>query len=56
MAHWIIQKEHGGFPIERAVVGSFDLSVLYVGPRAMRGGAAPSRSPGIFEQGNFPVL
>lgn len=31
MAHWIIQKEHGGFPIERAVVGSFDLSVLYVG-------------------------
>lgn len=31
MADWITQKEHGGFPIERAAVGGCDLSVLYVG-------------------------
>jgi hypothetical protein len=31
MAHWFTHKEHGGFPIERAAVGSCDLSVLHVG-------------------------
>lgn len=31
MAHWFIEKGKGGFPVERAALGAFDLSVLYVG-------------------------
>jgi len=30
-AQWFIQHEDGGFPIERAALGSCDLSVLHVG-------------------------
>jgi hypothetical protein len=30
-AQWFTHREHGGFPIERAALGSCDLSVLYVG-------------------------
>jgi hypothetical protein len=30
-AHWITQREAGGFPVERAALGSCDLSVLHVG-------------------------
>jgi hypothetical protein len=29
-AQWFTQQEHGGVPIERATVGSCDLSVLHV--------------------------
>jgi hypothetical protein len=31
MTHWFTHLEHGGFPIERAALGSCDLSVLHVG-------------------------
>ena len=31
MPHWFTQHEFGGFPFERAVIGSCDLSVLHVG-------------------------
>ena len=31
LVHWFTQHEHGGFPIERAVLGACDLSVLYIG-------------------------
>lgn len=30
-AHWFTQHERGGFPIERAALGSCELSVLHVG-------------------------
>jgi hypothetical protein len=30
-AHWFMHLEHGGFPIEKAALGSCDLSVLHVG-------------------------
>jgi hypothetical protein len=30
-ARWFTQREHGGFPIEKAALGGFDLSVVYVG-------------------------
>jgi hypothetical protein len=30
-AHWFTHLEHGGFPIERAALGSCDLSILHVG-------------------------
>jgi hypothetical protein len=30
-AHWFTHLEHGGFPIEKAALGSCDLSVLHVG-------------------------
>jgi hypothetical protein len=30
-AKWFTQHEHGGFPVERAALGSCDLSVLHVG-------------------------
>jgi hypothetical protein len=30
-AHWFTEKEHDGFPVEKAALGAFDLSVLYVG-------------------------
>jgi hypothetical protein len=29
--HWITQREAGGFPVERAALGSCDLSVLRIG-------------------------
>jgi hypothetical protein len=29
--HWFTHLEHGGFPVEKAAVGSCDLSVLHVG-------------------------
>jgi len=31
IAQWFTQHEHGGFPIERAVLGSCDLSMLHIG-------------------------
>lgn len=31
LAYWSTQKEHGGFPVEKAALGSCDLSVLHVG-------------------------
>jgi hypothetical protein len=31
MAHWFTQAEHGGFPAERAALGSCDLSILHIG-------------------------
>jgi hypothetical protein len=31
MTHWFTHLEHGGFPIERAALGSCDLSILHVG-------------------------
>jgi len=31
MAHWFIHHEHGSSPIERAVLGDCELSVLYLG-------------------------
>jgi hypothetical protein len=31
LAYWFTQHEEGGFPIERAALGSCDLSVLHVG-------------------------
>ena len=31
LAHWFTQHEQGGFPIEKAALGSCDLSVLHVG-------------------------
>ena len=31
VAHWFTHREHGGFPIEKAAFGGFDLSVVYVG-------------------------
>jgi hypothetical protein len=31
MAHWFTQAEHGGFPVERAVIGPCDLSILHIG-------------------------
>ena len=30
-AQWFTQHEHGGFPIERAALGSCDLSMLHIG-------------------------
>jgi hypothetical protein len=30
-AHWFTQHEQGGFPIERAALGSCELSVLHIG-------------------------
>jgi hypothetical protein len=30
-AYWFTQHESGGFPIEKAALGSCDLSVLHVG-------------------------
>ena len=30
-AHWFTQHEFGGFPVERAALGSCDLSALHVG-------------------------
>jgi hypothetical protein len=30
-AYWFRQHEQGGFPVERAALGSCELSVLYVG-------------------------
>jgi hypothetical protein len=31
LAYWFEQKEQGGFPIQRAAIGSCDLSMLHVG-------------------------
>jgi len=31
LAYWFTQREHGGFPVEKAAVGSCDLSVLHIG-------------------------
>jgi hypothetical protein len=31
IAQWFTQHEYGGFPIERAVFGSCDLSMLHIG-------------------------
>jgi len=31
MTHWFTHLERGGFPIERAALGTCDLSVLHVG-------------------------
>jgi hypothetical protein len=31
MAHWFTHRERGGFPIEKAALGSCDLSVFHVG-------------------------
>jgi hypothetical protein len=31
VAHWFTQHEQGGFPIERATLGSCDLSILHIG-------------------------
>jgi hypothetical protein len=31
MAYWFTHREHGGFPVEKAALGSCDLSVLHVG-------------------------
>ena len=31
IAYWLTQQEHGGFPLERAALGSCDLSVLHIG-------------------------
>ena len=31
IAHWFRQHEDGGFPVERAALGSCDLSVLHIG-------------------------
>jgi hypothetical protein len=31
MVHWFTQAEQGGFPVERAALGSCDLSVLRIG-------------------------
>ena len=30
-AHWLTQHEEGGFPVEKAALGSCDLSVLHIG-------------------------
>jgi hypothetical protein len=30
IAYWFIQQEQGGFPVERAALDGYDLSVLYV--------------------------
>jgi hypothetical protein len=30
-AHWFTHREHGGFPVEKAALGSCDLSVLHIG-------------------------
>ena len=29
-AHWFTHREQGGFPVEKAALGPFDLSVLHV--------------------------
>jgi hypothetical protein len=31
IAHWFTQREHGGFPVERASLGSCDLSMMHIG-------------------------
>jgi hypothetical protein len=31
LAHWFTQHEEGGLPVERAALGSCDLSLLHVG-------------------------
>jgi hypothetical protein len=31
VAHWFTQHEQGGFPVERAALGSCDLSILHIG-------------------------
>jgi hypothetical protein len=31
LAYWFTKQESGGFPVERAALGSCDLSVLHVG-------------------------
>jgi len=31
MAHWFTHKEHGGFPVEKALIGSWSLN-LYAQP------------------------
>lgn len=31
LAHWFTQHKHGGFPVERAALGSCDLSMLHIG-------------------------
>jgi hypothetical protein len=31
LAYWFTQYEHGGFPIERAALGSCDLSMVHIG-------------------------
>jgi len=31
LSHWFTHRKHGGFPIEKAALGSCDLSVFYVG-------------------------
>jgi hypothetical protein len=30
-AHWFTQREQSGFPVEKAALGSCDLSMLHVG-------------------------
>jgi len=30
MAHWVIHRERGGFPVERARLGACELCVVYV--------------------------
>jgi hypothetical protein len=31
MAHWFTQQEQGGVPVERAALGSCDLSIMRIG-------------------------
>jgi hypothetical protein len=31
LGYWHTQHEHGGFPIECAALGPYDLSVLHIG-------------------------
>jgi hypothetical protein len=31
LAYWFTQHEHGGFPVERAALGSCDLSIVHIG-------------------------
>jgi hypothetical protein len=31
IAYWFTQHEHGGFPVERAGLGSCDLSMMHIG-------------------------
>lgn len=30
LAHWFTQHEQGGFPVERAALGSCDLSMIHI--------------------------
>jgi len=31
LAHWFTQHEDGGFPVQRAALGSCDLSMMHIG-------------------------